>query len=75
MIVHASNHTLKKHQKAKGVISYHTKNYEVSDIINKAHPRLTILNHVLSLDGSSDEEILNMIKQNTEHDVLIAKTL
>ena len=74
-IAHASNHTLKKHPKAKGVISYHTNAYEVSHIINKAHPRLTILNHVLSLDGSSDEEILNMIKQNTEHDVLIAKDL
>ena len=46
-----------------------------SDIINKAQPRLTILNHVLSLDGSSDDEILDTIKKNTDHDVLIAKDL
>ena len=65
----------KKYSKAKGVISYHTNALEVSDIINKAQPRLTILNHVLSLDGSSDDEILNIIKQNTEHNVLVAKDL
>ena len=65
----------KKYPKAKGVISYHTNVIEVSDIINKTRPRLTILNHVLSLDGSSDDEILNVIKQNTKHDVLIAKDL
>ena len=52
-IAHASEHTLKKYPKAKGVISYHTNVVEVSDIINKTRPRLTILNHVLSLDGSS----------------------
>ena len=74
-IAHASEHTLKKYPKAKGVISYHTNVVEVSDIINKTRPRLTILNHVLSLDGSSDDDILNAIKQNTEHDVLIAKDL
>ncbi len=74
-IAHASEHTLKKYPKAKGVISYHTNAVEVADIINKASPRLTILNHVLSLDGSSDNEILNIIKQNTKHDVLIANDL
>ena len=74
-IAHASEHTLKKYSKAKGVISYHTNAVEVSDIINKTYPRLTVLNHVLSLDGSSDEEILNLIKQKTNHDVLIAKDL
>ena len=74
-IAHASEHTLKKYPKAKGVISYHTNAVEVSDIINKTYPRLTVLNHVLSLDGSSDEEILNLIKQKTNHDVLIAKDL
>ena len=74
-IAHASEHTMKKYPKAKGVISYHTNVVEVSDIINKARPRLTILNHVLSLDGSSDDEILNIVKQNTKHDVLIAKDL
>ena len=74
-IAHASEHTLKKYPKAKGVISYHTNAVEVADIINKARPRLTVLNHVLSLDGSSDNEILNMIKQNTKHDVLIANDL
>ena len=74
-IAHASEHTMKKYPKAKGVISYHTNVVEVSDIINKTRPRLTILNHVLSLDGSSDDEILNKVKQNTKHDVLIAKDL
>ena len=74
-IAHASEHTLKKYPKAKGVLSYHTNVVEVSDIINKTRPRLTILNHVLSLDGSSDDEILSIIKQNTEQDVLIAKDL
>ena len=74
-IAHASEHTMKKYSKAKGVISYHTNVLEVSDIINKAQPKLTILNHVLSLDGSSDDEILNIIKQNTKHDVLVAKDL
>ena len=62
-IAHASNHTLKNIPKAKGVISYHTNAAQVSDIINIVKPRLTILNHVLSLDGSSDDEILNMIKK------------
>ena len=74
-IAHASEHTLKKYPKAKGVISYHTNVVEAADIINKARPRLTILNHVLSLDGSSDNEILDIIKQNTKHDVLIANDL
>ena len=74
-IAHASEHTLKKYPKAKGVISYHTNAVEAADIINKARPRLTILNHVLSLDGSSDNDILNIIKQNTKHDVLIANDL
>ena len=48
---------------------------QVSKIINTVKPRLTILNHVLSLDGSSDEQILNEIKKNTKHKVLIAKDL
>jgi len=74
-IAHASEHTLEKYPKAKGVISYHTDASQVSKIINTVKPRLTILNHVLSLDGSSDEQILNEIKKNTKHKVLIAKDL
>ena len=74
-IAHASEHTLEKYPKAKGVISYHTDAFQVSKIINTVKPRLTILNHVLSLDGSSDEQILNEIKKNTKHKVLIAKDL
>jgi ribonuclease Z len=74
-IAHASEHTLEKYPKAKGVISYHTDAPQVSKIINTVKPRLTILNHVLSLDGSSDEQILNEIKKNTKHKVLIAKDL
>ena len=74
-IAHASEHTLEKYPKAKGVISYHTDASQVSKIINTVKPRLTILNHVLSLDGSSDEKILNEIKKNTKHKVLIAKDL
>ena len=74
-IAHASEHTLEKYPKAKGVISYHTDASQVSKIINTVKPRLTILNHVLSLDGSSDEQILNQINKNTEHKVLIAKDL
>ena len=74
-IAHASEHTLEKYPKVKGVISYHTDASQVSKIINTVKPRLTILNHVLSLDGSSDEQILNEIKKNTKHKVLIAKDL
>ena len=74
-IAHASEHTLEKYPKAKGVISYHTNASQVSEIINTVKPRLTILNHVLSLDGSSDDEILNRIKKKTKHKVLIAKDL
>ena len=74
-IAHASEHTLEKYPKAKGVISYHTNASQVSKIINTVKPRLTILNHVLSLDGSSDEQILNEIKKNTQHKVLVAKDL
>jgi ribonuclease Z len=74
-IAHASDHTLKKYPKAKGVISYHTSTEQISKIINIIKPRLTILNHVLSLDGSSDNEILNKIKKNTSHKVMIAKDL
>ena len=74
-IAHASEHTLEKYPKAKGVISYHSDASQVSKIINTVKPRLTILNHVLSLDGSSDDEILNEIKKNTNHKVLIAKDL
>ena len=74
-IAHASEHTLAKYPKAKGVISYHSDASQVSKIINTVKPRLTILNHVLSLDGSSDDEILSDIKKNTNHKVLIAKDL
>ena len=74
-IAHASEHTLAKYPKAKGVISYHSDASQVSKIINVVKPRLTILNHVLSLDGSSDDEILSDIKKNTNHKVLIAKDL
>ena len=74
-IAHASEHILEKYPKAKGVISYHTDVAQVSEIINTVKPRLTILNHVLSLDGSSDEEILNEIKKKTKHKVLVAKDL
>jgi len=74
-IAHASEHTLEKYPKAKGVISYHSDARQVSKIINTVKPRLTILNHVLSLDGSSDGEILSDIKKNTNHKVLIAKDL
>ncbi len=74
-IAHASEHTLEKYPKAKGVISYHTNTKQVADIINKVKPRLTVLNHVLSLDGSTDDQILESIKNNTEHKVLIAKDL
>jgi ribonuclease Z len=74
-IAHASEHTLKKYPKAKGVISYHTDTQQISKIINIVKPRLTILNHVLSLDGTSDDEILKEIKKNTSHEVIIAKDL
>jgi ribonuclease Z len=74
-IAHASEHTLAKYPKAKGVISYHSDASQVSKIINTVKPRLTILNHVLSLGGSSDDEILSDIKKNTNHKVLIAKDL
>jgi ribonuclease Z len=74
-IAHASEHTLEKYPKAKGVISYHSDASQVSKIINTVKPRLTILNHVLSLDGSSDDEILSNIKKNTNHKVLIANDL
>ncbi len=74
-IAHASEHTLKKYPKAKGVISYHTDINQLSKIVNKVKPRLTILNHVLSLDGSSDNDILEILKKYTNHDVLIAKDL
>ena len=74
-IAHASENTLEKYPKAKGVISYHSDASQVSKIINTVKPRLTILNHVLSLDGSSDDEILSDIKKNTNHKVLIAKDL
>ena len=74
-IAHASEHTLAKYPKAKGVISYHSDASQVSKIINTVKPRLTILNHVLSLGGSSDDEILRDIKKNTNHKVLIAKDL
>ena len=74
-IAHASEHILEKYPKAKGVISYHTNVSQVSEIINTVKPRLTILNHVLSLDGSSDDEILNRIKKKTKHKVLVAKDL
>ena len=74
-IAHASENTLKKFPKAKGVISYHTDISQLSQIVNKVKPRLTVLNHVLSLDGSSDDEILKHLKEYTNHDVLIAKDL
>ena len=74
-IAHASENTLKKFPKAKGVISYHTDISQLSQIVNKVKPRLTVLNHVLSLDGSSDDEILKHLKKYTHHDVLIAKDL
>ncbi len=74
-IAHASEHTLQKFPKARGVISYHTDIKQISKIVNKAKPRLTILNHVLSLDGSSDDEILKNLKKHTNHDVRIAKDL
>tara|TARA_B100001113_G_scaffold72365_1_gene56017 strand:+ start:2536 stop:3450 length:915 start_codon:yes stop_codon:yes gene_type:complete len=74
-IAHASEHTLEKFPKAKGVISYHTNINQISKIINQVKPKLTVLNHVLLLDGSSDEEILKKIKKNTNYDVLIAKDL
>ncbi len=74
-IAHAPDHVLKKHPNTKGVISYHTNVNQISDIINKVKPRLTILNHVLSLGGSTDDEILNEIKKDTSQKVLIAKDL
>ena len=74
-IAHASENTLEKFPKAKGVISYHTDTKQLSNIVNIVKPRLTILNHVLSLDGSSDDEILKDIKKYTSHDVLIARDL
>jgi ribonuclease Z len=42
-IAHASEHTLKKYTKAKGVISYHTNTQQISKIINTVKPRLTII--------------------------------
>ena len=74
-IAHASEHTLKKYPKVKGVISYHTDIQQISKIINTVMPRLTVLNHVLSLDGASDDQILKQIKQNTSHEVIVAKDL
>ena len=74
-IAHASENTLEKFPKAKGVISYHTDTKQLSNIVNIVKPRLTILNHVLSLDGSSDSEILKDIKKYTSHDVIIARDL
>ncbi len=74
-IAHASKHTLEKYPNAKGVISYHTDANQVSRIINAVRPRLTILNHVLSLDGSSDDKILDEVMKNTDQRVVVAKDL
>jgi ribonuclease Z len=74
-IAHASEHTLKKYPKAKDIISYHTDTQQISEIINTVSPRLTVLNHVLSLDGLSDNDILKQIKKNTSHEVIIANDL
>ena len=74
-IAHASEHTLNNFPKAKGILSYHTDIKQLSKIVKDVNPRLTILNHVLSLDGSSDDEILKNLKKYTNHDVLIAKDL
>tara|TARA_Y100000768_G_scaffold388853_1_gene387915 strand:+ start:4494 stop:5408 length:915 start_codon:yes stop_codon:yes gene_type:complete len=74
-IAHASESTLEKYPKAKGVISYHTDINQITKIVNEVKPKLTVLNHVLSLDGSSDDEILSKLKNITNHRVIIAKDL
>ncbi len=74
-IAHASESTLEKYPKAKRVISYHTDINQITKIVNEVKPKLTVLNHVLSLDGSSDDEILSKLKNITNHRVIIAKDL
>ncbi len=74
-IAHASHKIQEKYPKVKDIISYHTNIEQLSEIINTTKPDLTILNHVLSLDGSSDQDIENQINKLSNHKVIIAKDL
>lgn len=74
-IAHASESTKEKYPKVKDIISYHTNIQQLANIVNQLKPKLTILNHVLSLDGSTDLDILNEIKNLTNHDVKVGRDL
>jgi len=73
-ITAASPALLKRNKRLASVVAYHTNPEQMSRILNKTSPRMTVLNHVL-LFGVSDEQVIAEIKNNYPGEVVMGYDL
>ncbi len=73
-IAAASPVLLKRNKRLASVVAYHTNPEQMSQILNKTSPRLTVLNHVL-LFGVSEQQVIAEIKNNYPGEVAMGYDL
>ena len=73
-ITAAESSLLKRNKRLSKIVAYHTTPSQMSDILNKTKPRLTVLNHIL-LFGVSENNVIEEIKSDYTGDVVMGYDL
>ena len=73
-IASADETLLKRNKRLQSVMAYHTNPMQMSDILNKTHPRSTVLNHVL-LFGITEQTVIEEIRQHYSGDLMMGYDL
>ncbi len=67
-IAAAPSSLVKKSEKVRGIMNYHTTPSELIRIINQTKAKFTVLNHVLLLGGMTEDKVLKSINSSLSKD-------
>ncbi len=73
-ITAASPALLKQNKRLSSVVAYHTNPNQMSEVLNKTKPNMTVLNHVL-LFGVPENQVITKIKQQYSGEVVMGYDL
>lgn len=73
-ITAASPALIKRNKRLTKIVKYHTNPEQMAAVLNKTHPKVAILNHVL-LFGVSEEQVMSDIKLQYSGDVIMGYDL
>lgn len=73
-ITDAAPSLIKRNKRLASIVKYHTNPEQMAAVLNKTHPRATILNHVL-LFGVTEEQVISDIKSQYSGDVVMGHDL